>query len=154
MNSMNSMNSQNSQKWCDDFYSDTCYFCNKNDKSWNVDSEDAVCMECSKLYKYDSDNECYNKVCIQREVGDVPVEVEVEVEMSDEEFKRQDKKLKKEVLLKLVSTVIDLDDEEFNKLHSIISVFTEDTDCNCLQCDCPIRDEDVECVVCGYDGVC
>ena len=105
-----------------------------------------------------------NKVCIQREVGDVPVEVEVELAidkvkvighlspLTDEEFEILNKKLKKEVLLKLVGTVIDLNDTEFNKLHNIISVFTEETECNCRGCDCPMINVDVECVVCGYDG--
>tara|TARA_S200002703_G_scaffold67100_1_gene58286 strand:- start:10508 stop:10693 length:186 start_codon:yes stop_codon:yes gene_type:complete len=48
--------------WTEDFYSDKCYFCNKqNDGWWDAECEDAVCRKCGKKWRYDEDEDCYKR---------------------------------------------------------------------------------------------
>lgn len=50
-------------EWSEDFLSEQCYFCScENDGWWAVEDEDAVCESCSKIWKYDEDDDGYNKV--------------------------------------------------------------------------------------------
>jgi hypothetical protein len=47
-------------QWSEDFRGDECFFCEKpNTGYWLVGIEDAVCVECCKIWEYDSDTDSY-----------------------------------------------------------------------------------------------
>ena len=49
-----------SEEFCDDMTEGRCYFCNKkNYNDWDASCEDAVCIECSKKWKYNEDEDSY-----------------------------------------------------------------------------------------------
>ena len=50
--------------WTEDDFCDrdTCYFCDEeNDGDWVDGQEDAVCIKCSKKWRYDDNEDCYKK---------------------------------------------------------------------------------------------
>jgi len=51
-------------EWTNDRFNDRddCYFCKtKNDNDWNDDFEDAVCVDCSEIWKYNENDDGYYK---------------------------------------------------------------------------------------------
>tara|TARA_R110000803_G_scaffold139727_1_gene206365 strand:+ start:150 stop:356 length:207 start_codon:yes stop_codon:yes gene_type:complete len=65
---------------------------------------------------------------------------------------QQDMTDTKTELKKIIDDITVLSEDEIEKLKDILILFKTGSDYNCSQCDCPMVDTEVQCVVCGYDG--